>query len=447
MRRKESKLSDVADGPYAGSSSMNEIAAPLRSQARATGAREFASGWPILVLAFSGMAFGVPAMAIYGIGLFVPQFVAAFGWSFASAGLALAIVNGVLLFVAPAGGYLLDRFGTFRVAAVSVPIVSLSYLSLAFEQGSLLQYYLSWALVAFGAAGTSAVAWSRLISRVFEQRRGLALGIAFSGTGFFVFVLKPVIAYVIAHHGWRAGMVVQALMPLLLLWPLVFLVLGRASLAPATSPAVASEAGLIGISIEEAFHSWRYWLFVFAALLTGVFTAILPHLENIIHHLGYTIEKASYLASTLGIAMICGRLVGGYLADRFWAPGVFAFFMFTAAVATAGLAMHLANTPVVLAIVLLFGLSVGSEVHLLGFVAAKYVGLRHFGVLYGLCFAPPLFLGGLGAGLIGGMFDRYKDYGPSLWVCCGILLLLVATLLQLGPYPTFEPCNERKRTS
>lgn len=423
---------------------MAEAAIPTRPAAAAGTATEFASGWPVLLLSFAGMAFGVPAMAIYGIGLFVPQFVAAFGWSFASAGLALAIINGVLLVVSPAGGYLLDRFGTFRVAVVSVPLVGLAYLALAFEQGSLLQYYLCWAVIALGAAGTSAVAWSRLISRVFVQRRGLALGIAFSGTGFFVFVLKPVIAFVIAHYGWRAGMVAQALMPLLLLWPLVFLTLGRGAAAAPTSPAVTDAHGLVGLTIGEAFRSWRYWLFVFAALLTGVFTAILPHLENIIHSLGYTIEDASYLASTLGIAMIAGRLVGGYLADRFWAPGVFAFFMFTAALATAGFALHLASTPLILAMVLLFGLSVGSEVHLLGYVAAKYVGLRHFGVLYGLCFAPPLFLGGLGAGLIGGMFDRTRDYSPSLWVCSALLLLLVLTLLLLGPYPAFEQQPRRE---
>ena len=49
------------------------------------------------------------------------------------------------------------------------------------------------------------------IARIFDKRRGLAVGLIFSGTGIGLFVLAPLTRYLISTVGWRMTFVSLAL--------------------------------------------------------------------------------------------------------------------------------------------------------------------------------------------------------------------------------------------
>jgi MFS family permease len=399
---------------------------------------EFRRGRSFVGLSFLGMALGIPAMPIYGIGLFLPKFTADFHWSFAAAAFALAILQGVFVFSGPASGYLLDKIGTYRVALISTPLIGLCFISFALLNGSLIQYYLIWAVIALAGAGTSAVVWSRLVSGAFVVHRGLALGIAFTGTGFFVFVIKPLLQVIINRFGWRTGIVALGLLPLLTLWPALYFILGKGRSNIAQNVTSRAVAPLTGFSIAHAFRDSRYYLIIIVSVLIGVLPAVIPHLENIIRSHGFSDSNAAFMASTLGCSLIAGRLVGGYVVDRFWAPAVMAAFMFLAGAALVGLAHPTHSTIIVLVYVLAFGFAVGSEIHLLGYIVARYVGLRHYGTLFGLVYGPQLLLGGVGASAVGHLYDVHHDYILALWGAAASLAASSVLLLTLGKYPLLD---------
>ena len=44
----------------------------------------------------------------------------------------------------------------------------------------------------------------------FDKRRALATGIAVCGSGIGTFVMAPLVSSLVAQHGWRGAMMVQA---------------------------------------------------------------------------------------------------------------------------------------------------------------------------------------------------------------------------------------------
>lgn len=96
----------------------------------------------------------------------------------------------------------------------------------------------------------------------------------------------------------------------------------------------------------------------------------------------------------------------------------------------------------------IIGFSLGAETDVIAYLAARYFGLRNYGVLFGTL-AGLLSLGaGLGPLIAGWLFDRSGRYEPLLWDPDAGLCLQCGLVGTLGPYPNFapvqpEPAQER----
>ncbi len=398
---------------------------------------ELRSGWRVrlLVAALIGVGLGLPTMPFYTIGIYAPIWAQEFGWSFASIFSGLVITTAVLLFGGPFVGALVDRHGARKVAGISLAGLAAGYMTLAFLGGSILQYYVSWSLLSLAGIGATSISFTRAINGAFVRRRGLALGIALSGMGLFAMLVKPVAGWLIDAVGWRLTVVVVGALPLLLgataiLWGF------PAGRGEGASGVGAAQPSLPGFTLKEAVRTRTFKIMVCAFIAISFANgAPIPHLENILRSVHIDAQRILTLTSFIGVAMIAGRLAGGWLIDRIWAPLVGVAVLSAAA---AGCWM-LAHPPVsegeAMVAILLLGFAGGVEVDLLSYLTARYMGVRNYGAVYGTLFGLFAVGAGVGPSIIGFAFDRLGSYSQILMGCIGLLALAAVLLLSMGRYP------------
>jgi predicted MFS family arabinose efflux permease len=396
---------------------------------------EFRNGWRIVLASLLGTAFGLPAIVFYTIGVFAPIFAREFGWSFTTIFGGLSLLAASVLAVGPFVAMLIDRFGARLVASTSLSCLGLSYMTLAASSGSIVQYYLSWLAIAIFGLGATPVVFTRVINGVFEERRGLALGIALSGAGLFAFVVKPLAQFLIETGGWRVAILIVGAMPIAIACPLVlwgFAGLRSRDVDAALAPRIALE----GMTAREAFRSRSFWLLaiVFIPMSLAV-AAPLPNIENILRSLRLSPAEVVQLASLVGIAAVAGRLLGGVLVDRFWAPAVGTVILTLGAIACFTLSLDEASFATACIAMLLLGLVSGIEFDLMAYLVSRYLGMRSYATTYATLYG--IFVVGafVGPSLFGYAFDSTGTYAGILKACALLLIGGATVVLFLGPYP------------
>ena len=404
---------------------------------------EFRKSWRLVAVGLLGVALGVPGLPFYTIGIFAPIFANEFGWPFASIFAGLAIMTAAMLFVGPFAGMLIDKFGARRVASVSLICLGASYMTLAASNGSLVLYYLSWMAIAVFGLGATPVAFTQAVNSEFVERRGLALGLVLAGTGLFAFVMKPLAHLLMDEAGWRTAILAMGTMPALIAAPVVwwgFARIGNRSTARGfgTTSRIAD-----GMTAREVFRSRPFWLLaaVFVPMSLAV-AAPLPNIENILRSLQLSRPEIVQLASAVGASILLGRIAGGLLVDRFWAPGVGCAVLVIGAIACFILSRDAVGFAPACAAIMLLGLTAGIEYDLMAYLVARYLGMRSYGTVYATLLGIFAVGAGLGPSLFGYVFDRTGTYAGILEICALLLVGAAVVILLLGPYPrTGQPAG------
>jgi MFS family permease len=180
---------------------------------------EFARAWPVVLAAAVGVGLGTTGLPIYTIGQFILPLQSAFGWSRSTTEGALICFTAGSVLMSPVIGSLMDSFGVRRVALASQLGLCLGYLGLTLNHGSLLAYYIGWAVLSVLGAGTAPIAWTTAVASWFEQNRALALGLTLCGTGIVAIVGPAIAGGLVAAYGRRAGFIALAAVQLLVGWP------------------------------------------------------------------------------------------------------------------------------------------------------------------------------------------------------------------------------------
>jgi len=407
---------------------------------RGTGRREseFRRGWPILLAALLGIGCGLAAMPFYTAGVFAPHLAREFGWSLGEIMAGLTITTVTVVVAAPVTGMLCDRYGTRPIAIASLTCFGLAYLSLAALGNSLVQFYATWAVAAALGAGTLPITFTRTVNQWFDRHRGLALGIAMTGTGLFGIVCKPLLAWVIGLHGWRAGYFALGLLPLLVALPMVVLLFREQKAAAPALTAVedGNVEALTGLSRKQALRHWRFWLIAIILFpISFALAGAVPNLEPILLDRGLDAQTILTITPLIGLASIAGRLIGGLLLDRFWAPAVAFILLGMPAISCVILAGGTLDPGMARFAILLIGFALGIEYDVVAYLTSRFFGMRAYSAIYSIfyvCFAT-------GAGfaplVFGVIRDRTQDFAPALLASAVILPLCSAAFLFLGRYP------------
>jgi predicted MFS family arabinose efflux permease len=403
-------------------------------------AAEFRRHWTVVLAAACGAGAGITGMSFYSLGILIGPLTDTFGWSHAEVSAAKTVLTSGFILTAPFVGYVADRLGVRRIAMLSLGLLSLAMFWMTQIGPSLTSFYLSLLVLAVAGGATTPLVWTRAVASWFHQRRGLAMALTLSGTGVIGVITPPLQNALIQRYDWRAAYVCMGVVALLALIPIALFFRenrGTAADASANVPQGDNQALQPGFTVREALHSRVFWQLCGAFFLVGgSVSALSVHLVPLIIEEGLDRGTAAGIASVMGIAVILGRLLTGYLVDRFHPPRVAALFLIAPVLGCLLLLGDHVTMAVVVMAVACIGLAAGSEVDLVPFLTARYFGLKAYGKVYSWIFIAFYTGVGLGPPLLGHMFDRYGNYDLGLTWLIPVLALGVAVVATLGKSPS-----------
>ncbi len=416
-------------------------------------------GWPVVLAAMIGVALGLSPIPFYTIGMLAPQLSEEFGWSFTELMASISVQSIVVMLASPLGGMAVDRFGARTVGLVSLPAFGLCYISLAFNNGSIALYYAQWVAMSLFGLGTLSATWTRVVNQWFDRYRGIALGVASCGTGITGFLVKPFMAQIIDAYDWRAAVIAVGLLPIVIGWPIVALMFreppiqkrakadeSAADARQDASEEEADDSAVIepGLTMKQALRSRHLPVMGVAFLLIAIaLTAPTPNLENILGTRGFTLTQIGEITAAFGLAVIAGRLVGGWLLDRFWAPACAVLILAFPAVGCWMLTLDSLSHMTALLAVISLGFGAGFEFDLLAYLVSRYFGARSYGTIYASFYSVIALAGAIGPVAFGSAFDLTGNYTIALRIAAVSLLVGALATLLLGRYPKFAPLEQK----
>ena len=223
-------------------------------------------------------------------------------------------------------GWAIDRYGPKVVLLLMGLFTGLSLL-LTSQTSAAWQLYITYSLLLAAGTGAIYVVTMSTVSRWFDKKRGLAMGIAGSGGGLGTAVMAPFATFLISSFDWRMAYIIIGLIAWLMVIPLSLLLKKEPQeieVLPdglkAGSRTTKDEEDSIqpsGLSVLEALRTRSFWLMIFIWLFNAismllVFTHIVPHAMDI----GFSAEEAAIILSVMGGDRIAGLVLMGGAADR-----------------------------------------------------------------------------------------------------------------------------------
>ncbi len=401
-----------------------------------TATAEWRGYWYLPLIAALGYATSV--IHVYAIGPFIEPLQAEFGWSRAQISFGLTISSFISAVFCIPLGMLVDRIGPRRIGLLGIVLITGAFALLGTATGSKANWALLWTLLAFATVGVQATVWTSAVNSRFEKARGLALAITLSGASLSAALFPVLATWLITTYGWRTGFSGLGGIWAAVVLPFLFLFFRGAHDQVRTAKVVAPELARVhsGLTFAEGLRTPALYKLLMAAGLFS-FTAVgtLVHFVPILTGAGSTRLEAAGIASLIGLFSIIGRLGTGFLLDRFRAQNIGALAFMLPVV---GLSLLLLNgdVPAYQALAAAtIGLTLGAEVDVIAYLAARYFGLKAFGALYG-AMVMALSLGTSFGPLTGGaIFDQFGSYAPFLMLNAVLMTLSAIALLSLGAPP------------
>lgn len=400
--------------------------------------REFKRGWRVLLLGLAGICTSISVGLLYGFGTLVIPLEQAFGWSRGDLQASITFLFAGVAISTQLVGPLYRRFGLRRVAIVSIVLQVIGYAAITRIEHSIGWLYLAFFAMPLVCAGTIAITWTQLVNLWFERNRGLALAVILCGTGLMAVVLPPLLARLIAQFGWQAGFFTLAAMPLLFTLPMALFWMRLPSEVESVSAARGEAAvQLSGFSFRQTLRSPVYWSFNVALILSvcltvGMVTNIVPMLQG----KGLSAQEASQIFSSFGISIIAGRLLVGYLLDRYPPILVAAISLVLPAIGCMiFLFSDVQSVALLVLAILCIGASAGAEFDLAAFLMARYFGLREYARIFGLHLALVTIVSGLMPVFFGRLYEVYDGYSAVLLCCLACSIIGPSILLWLRSAP------------
>jgi MFS family permease len=402
-----------------------------------TRARLFDNPWWIVVGSTIGLIVGNGPVSLFSSGVFLKPVSGEFGWDRATMTGAAGLSTLFSAVCVPIVGIMIDRWGIKRVMLPILALYGLSIAALSLTPASVAVFTMLYVFMGIAGAGQGPLPYVKSISAWFDARRGLALGVAMAGVGIGVFIVPQVVRVLIQDYGWRIAYMGLGALMFLVAFPSMALLVREPEEGFARRRvrlAQAVDVVLPGLGVREVLMGSRFWLLALSVLcVSTVVNGFGVHIVPLLTDRGLSPAVATSMLGVFGLGTLGGRLLSGYLVDRFFAPYIAAVFFLLGAVGI-GLITSGAGGPVPTFGIVLLGIAAGTEIDMLGFLSSRYFGLRHFDQLYGYIFAVFSAGAALGPYVLGVCFDWLGSYNDALFGYVGLLVLASGLIVSLGAY-------------
>ncbi len=410
------------------------LAAMGKPEDGASGPPRLFYGW-VIVLALCWTEVTSWGILYYAFPVFVTPMSQELGWSRAAitGAFSLALLcSGLAALVV---GRWVDRHGPRLIMTAGSGAAALLVLAWA-SVDDLAVFYLVWAGIGLASAAVLYEPAFVAVATWFVRYRGRALTILTFAGGFASVVYLPLTARLVDGHGWRAALVVLAILLATLTMPVHGLVLRRRpedlGLLPDGGPSSEGDQDerdetrvSLGNAVRSASFRWLTTAFCLAFLVNVAMTV---HLIPFLTERGFGGGFAATAAGGVGLMALPGRLVftplGGCVPRRYVTAAIFLL----QSLGIAALVMAPTRGGVV-AFVVLFGAGFGAITPARAALVAELYGRRQYGGVSGVL---ALFVtvaraaGPVAAGALYGVWGRYE---PVLWLLIAVAVAAAGSAL------------------
>lgn len=416
-------------------------------------------GWIVTACAFCVLflTYGVQ----YSFGVFLPAMLDELGWQRASIAGAFSLYSMMYSGCSLISGRLTDSRGPQFVIALGGILLGLGIIATS-RMSATWHMYVFYGLIASLGMSTAYIPCNTTVVKWFQRKRGLALGLASSGSSCGILTCPPLASHLIAQWGWRPVYCAFGITILLLLNVVArFMVrspelLGlapdgdppapttRTSALPAThtgDPTHHADVVVsIGWTLQQAWRLPSFWL-LFVVFIIMLLTVPVPfvHIVAYARDLGFSPTQGALAVSVMGFCAFAGSLSLGPLSDRIGRKQglvislilqVVAFLLFFSAQSLGQVYSGAAA----------FGFFYGSMATLFPALIGDYFGRLHAGAIAGFLFAGAGILGAWGPMIAGYLRDTSGSYHVAF--ASGIATSVVALgLFICTPKPPSSPSH------
>lgn len=396
-------------------------------------------GWRVALAACLGVMAGFGSLFVYTFSVFVKPLGAEFGWSRESISSGFAIAAITLGLLSPLLGHWIDRFGPRRIILPCMTVFGCGIASLALLHSGLWQFYVTCFVLGIVGNGAAHLAYSRSISTWFQRRLGIALAFVMAGAGLGAMILPVVAQAIISRSGWRAAYLWLGCISLLLGLPLSWRYVRERNSVDRQSPRRETRHKSVlvehsGMTWQQGLRFYPFWIIVAVLCVSSIsMNGAITQMSALLTDRGITASRAALCASILGGSSVLGRIVVGWLLDRFFGGRV--AFAITLTTASGIFLLARANSFAVGCIAAtLVGLGAGGEAAITPYLLTRYFGLRAFSTLYGVTWTFYAAAAAVGPVILGRAFDSTGSYISLLIILAGALALAAAMNLLLPRY-------------
>ena len=407
-------------------------------------------GWIIVAAAFVTMGVGVNARTAFS--LLFPPILTEFAWDRGVVAGVFSFGFFVSAFLSPFVGRLMDRKGPRFVVEIGAILLAIGLALAPFSREPWQLYLTLGMLVGAGGNLLGYGVQSQFIPNWFVRRRGLAIGIAFSGVGIGSIVLLPWLQHVISDDGWRSACWLLALITLIVVVPLNLLLRRRpqeiglepdGDAAPDTPAAGKPARNIVDPAwaatewtLKRALRTAPFW-WIALGYGCGLYAwyAVQIHQTKYLTEIGVSANEAAFALGLVSLLGVPGQIIFGHVSDRIgrewvWAIGCAGFVICYLAL----IALQAGPTPWLLyAMVLAQGFLGYSMTSVLGPIVAEIYEGPHFGAVFGSVMLAAIGGGAAGPWVTGILYDVTGNYIGAFWLAAGLALVSAGAVFLAAP--------------
>ena len=358
----------------------------------------------------------------------------------------LFTISGIsVAFALPVITKLLKKYPARLVIAVCILMAGGGFAAFSLARASW-QFYLISAIVGAGTGGCTQMVGSLLINNWFEDRRGLALGIAFTGSGFGTAVLSPLLTNLLANYGWQFSYVTMGALIVLFCLPLTFLFGYKtpaernaepyrdAKKAAVEQKEKTTSKTVTGPLLQDVRGKSFFWIFLIAICLWSMaIGGVHLHIAAYLTDVGHSASFVAFVYSVMAASIIVAKILLGMIFDIKGSRAGILFMSIT--FVTAMICLILAQNPV-LAVLFVFVYSCGSIFTSVGlpYITSSYFGQRSYADILSTVNIAYVVGASSGPFISGLMFDITGSYQLIWRIYLAIFIVAVMTVLLLKPY-------------
>ena len=276
-----------------------------------------------------------------------------------------------------------------------------------------------------------------LIARWFVDKRGLATGIAYTGSGLASTIMVPIVNRIIESSGWRGGYRTLSIIFICLTLPTVLLLLKPkpedVDQVALGADKLAAKPGEIsrktGFTRAEAVRMPAYWFFAASLFLTGfVGMGTQQHVVAYLTDVGYTSVFASSMFSLSMAILMVGKVVLGSIFDKAGVRVSTVYMCSIFAVSEVLLLIAGRGRGLAVGFAVVFGLANAMQTIPMPYFVSHLFGDLEYAKIYGI--SSPYYMAGMSLGMpfSGFVYDATGSYATA-WAGYAVVIFFIMALL------------------